>query len=143
MAEGRRGIGALLMVLLGLLWWANRSGTEQKQLLFVAVQLPAGAQLQYRDEQGLWQDGPAPGWQTMAEGVYAWGTPLGQQEQPRPLFDRVRLGERTNETVQVKTCRVSAAHGQTPLTCWQGMRGKTSAPWPASRERPGQAAFYS
>lgn len=129
----RRVMGGLLLVLLGLLWWQARGWTQQEELLFVAVQMPADARLQYRDEQGIWRDGPAPGWQTVASGVYAWGDPLQPEEQPRPLFDRVQMEQTAAECVQIKSCRVAVSPGQSALGCWQAMKEKDALLWPKSR----------
>ena len=102
----------------GALGWALDEKSEQKQYLYVSVALPAQGRLQYRDENGRWQTGAAPGWQGVAEGVYAWEEALGANETPRALFDRVWLPAASRGGVQVRVSRFPA-QGSTAQEIWE------------------------
>lgn len=111
-------LALLLAGALGVLGRAPDEKSEEKQYLYVSVALPAQGRLQYRDENGCWQTGAAPGWQAVAEGVYAWEEALGEKETPRALFDRVWLPAWCRGGVQVWVSRF-AAESSTPRETWE------------------------
>lgn len=115
------GYAGAALVSCALLWAVRPGKAETADYLYVSVQLPASARLEYR-EGNCWLEGPAPGWLAMEPGVYAWREALPTGAQPRPLFDRVRMPAGAAGTVKVQIERVRARLGQTPEECRQALR---------------------